>query len=44
MFKADGGAAVDETLNLDFAQADFTGSEVLSSGGVTCDYTITSSM
>ncbi len=44
MFKADGGATIDETLNLDFAQPDFSGSAVLSSGGVPCNYTITSSM
>jgi hypothetical protein len=44
MFRADGGATIDETLNLDFAQPDFSGSEVLSSGGVPCNYTITSSM
>ncbi len=44
MLAADGGAMIHETLNLDFAQADFSGSVTLSSGGVPCSYTITSSM
>ncbi len=44
MFKVDGGATIDETLNLDFAQADFSGSETLSSGGVPCLYSFTASM
>ena len=44
MFKADGGATLEETLSIDFAQADFSGSETLSSGGVPCLYAFTSSM
>jgi hypothetical protein len=43
MFTVDGGT-VDETLTLDFAQANFSGTETLSSGGVMCSYTITASM
>jgi len=40
----DAGATIDETLTLDFSMADFTGTETLSENGVTCSYTITSSM